>query len=137
MRDRDWLKENWRWFLPTLGGALLIVIVSSVVIGFIYVAGVVKTSPIYQQSLKKARGNPAVMQKLGKPVKGGLFIDGRISVSHLSGEADFTVPISGPQAEGTLRVQAQKIDGEWVYSLLEVYVSGSSDVINLIPLPRH
>ncbi len=132
MKDRDWLKENWKWFFPTLGSAILIVLVSSVVIGFIYISGVVKTSTLYKLSLKKAKENSLVQEKIGKSLRSGLFVSGIISVSQLSGEADFEMPISGEKGEGVLKVKAQKIDGQWVYSVLEVDVNNSKEAIDLV-----
>jgi hypothetical protein len=133
VKNRRWFKENWKWFLPTVGTSIVVVLVASVVIAFIYVAGVVKTSTIYKQTLQKARENPAVRQRIGRPVKGGWFVDGTISVSHLSGQADFLIPLSGPKGKAHLRVVAQKVEGQWIYSALDVSFQDSMDVISLLP----
>lgn len=127
-----WMEENKKWFVPTLVGSIMMLIFVSVAIGFIYVLGVVKTSKIYVISVEKARKNPKVRRVLGKNIKGGLFVEGTISVSHLSGEADFVIPISGSEGKGRLRVLAQKVDDQWIYAALEVEADKSVEVIDLL-----
>ena len=57
---------------------------------------------------------------------------GSINVSPGSGDADLSVPISGPKGKGTVYVTAQKTAGTWAYSLMLATVEGSNDKIDLL-----
>ena len=50
-----------------------------------------------------------------------------------SGNADLTIPISGPKGKGTLYVVATKSAGEWTYSKLVVKIDSTGETIDLGP----
>ena len=57
---------------------------------------------------------------------------GNISVSGSSGDAEFSIPISGPKGSAVICVVAKKKAGKWIYEILEVEVEGSKDRIGLL-----
>jgi hypothetical protein len=50
-----------------------------------------------------------------------------------SGDADLTIPISGPKGKGTIYAVATKSAGEWTYSKLVVKIDRTGDAIDLGP----
>ena len=106
------------------GGCLLAVValvafVSAV--GGLAFFGMKKAEP-YQEALRRAQENPAVIAVLGEPVEEGFLMSGSISVDGSSGEADLAFPISGPQGSGTVYVIGEKRAGLWEYSTMEVEI---------------
>src|SRR5437879_779905 len=94
---RGWWLRNWKWLVP--GGCLTILLLFC---GFIFalvmlIAGTFKSSDVYKQAMAKAGSNPEVAQKLGTPLKSGMFLSGSVNVEGSSGEANMTIPISGPK----------------------------------------
>ena len=119
---RGWWSRNWKWFVPV--GCLSILAAIAVVIVLIVtlVFGALKSSDVYKQAMSKATANPTVISELGQPIESGWMVSGSISVSGSSGEADISIPISGPKKSGTIFAVGRKSAGEWKFSRLEVEV---------------
>jgi len=119
---RGWWSRNWKWFVPV--GCLSILAAIAVVIVLIVtlVFGALKSSDVYKQAMTKATTNPTVISELGQPIESGWMVSGSISVNGSSGEADISIPISGPKKSGTIFAVGRKSAGEWKFSRLEVEV---------------
>jgi hypothetical protein len=128
-----WWQRNWKWFVPT--GCLGLLLLAATFVFFIIaiVFGALKSSDAYKMALAKAQADPRVMSALGSPVKAGLFVSGNTNVSGSSGHADLTVPLSGPNGNGTLYFVASKFAGEWTFSKLVVTVEKTGEKIDLAP----
>lgn len=108
--------------------------------GFVFammsmVFGVMKSSDAYKMALARAKADPRVMAALGSPIKDGLFVWGKTNVSGTSGQADLTIPISGPRGKGTIYFVASKFAGEWTFSKLMVEVADTGQRIDLVEDP--
>ncbi len=112
----------------TMIGLVLTLLAVIVVIVF----GAMKSSDVYKDGLARAQNHPAVIEALGTPIDDGLFMSGKTEVSGSSGEADISVPISGPKAKGTLYIVAKKSAGEWSYEQLVVELAKDGKRINLL-----
>jgi hypothetical protein len=97
--------------------------------------GVMKSSDAYKMALAKAKADPRVMTALGSPIEDGFFARGKTNVSGTSGQADMTVPISGPKGKGTIYFVASKFAGEWTFSKLMVEIADTKERIDLIEDP--
>lgn len=109
-------------------------------VGFVFaimslVFGVMKSSDAYKMALAKAKADPRVMAALGSPIDDGLFVWGSSNVSGTSGQADLTIPISGPKGKGTIYFVASKFAGEWTFSKLMVEIADTKQRIDLIEDP--
>jgi hypothetical protein len=91
-----------------------------------------KSSDAAKEAMARARSNPAVAQQLGTPIEEAWFVSGSISVSSGSGNAELSLPISGPKGKGTVYVTAQKTAGVWNYSLMQAAIDTSGDKIDLL-----
>jgi len=129
---RGWWSRNWKWFVPV--GCLSMLVVGAVVIVLIVtlVFGALKSSDVYKQALAKATANPTVISELGEPIEAGWVVSGSISVNGSSGEADISIPISGPKKSATIYAVGRKSAGEWIFSRLEVEIPNRPPRINLI-----
>src|SRR5437773_3067210 len=69
-----------------------------------------------QRCFARAKTHPAVIEALGSPVTEGLLLSGNTNVNGASGEANLSIPVSGPKGKGTIYVAATKSLGRWNYS---------------------
>lgn len=125
---KSWLGRYWIWLLVgvLLCGALFVFGIFSLIIG------AMRGSDVAKEAVARAQSNALVSQRLGAPISEGWFVSGSINVSTGSGDADLTVPISGPKGKGTVYVKALKTAGRWDYSLMQAAIDGSGDRIDLL-----
>lgn len=130
-----WWTRNWKWFVPagclTILALFAIFVCSIVLIVF----GAMKSTDVYKDALARAKANPAVIEALGSPITDGLFLSGSTNVNGASGEADLSIPISGPKGKGTIYLKAEKSLGRWKYSDLVVEIQKSGERIDLKKTP--
>jgi hypothetical protein len=127
-RRKSWLGRYWIWLLVAvlLCGGLFVLGIFSLIIG------AMRGSDVAKEAVARAQSNALVAQRLGAPISEGWFVSGSINVSTGSGDADLTVPISGPKGKGTVYVKALKTAGRWDYSLMQAAIEGSGQRIDLL-----
>ena len=128
----NWWKRNWRWFVPvgcfgTL--ALLLAFIGSIAL---MVFSAMKSTDVYKEALARAEAHPSVIEALGSPIKEGFLVSGNTNVNGASGEANLSIPISGPKGKGTIYVAAIKSLGQWNYSGLVVEIKRTHQRIDLL-----
>ncbi len=125
---RSWLGRNWGKLLAAAFLCMVLFIGGVVTL----LMGAMRGSDVAKEALARAQSNPLVTQHLGTPVGEGWFVGGSINVSSGSGDADLSVPISGPKGKGKVYVTAQKTAGTWAYTLMVATFDGSNDKIDLL-----
>ncbi len=130
-RPRGWWGRNWKWVVPVVVltpvlfcGGLLTLVFS---VGF----SALKNEWFYAQAVARTQANAEVTAILGTPIDAG-FPVGSINRSGRSGHADLSIPISGPDGKGTIYVVAEKSDGQWSFSTLEVAIQPTGELIDLM-----
>ena len=111
---------------------LFVVFVGSIVL---IVFSAMKSSDIYKDALARAKTHPAVIEALGSPVTEGFLVSGNTNVNGASGEANLSVPLSGPKGKGTIYVAATKSLGRWNYSGLVLEIAKTRQRIDLLQRP--
>lgn len=128
----SWWQRNWKWAVPVgCLGAVAFTGAFIVGLGFVVVFAI-RSTGAYSEALAMARANPEVVAELGEPIEAGWFVLGSVNVTGSSGEADLSIPLSGPKNTATLYVIARKRAGVWEFELLEVEVKGREDRIDLL-----
>jgi hypothetical protein len=102
----NWWKRNWNWFVPVGCFGMLVLFVSFVGSVALIVFSAMKSTDVYKDALAQAKANPAVIKGLGSPITEGFLVSGNTNVNGASGEANLTIPISGPK--GTILVSLWK-----------------------------
>ena len=130
--ERSWWSRNWKWVVP-LGCLTPIVLIGGCFAGIVFFAfSAIRATDLYSDSVRRAQNDPRVIEALGPPVEPGWWVAGTVNVDNDSGEADFSVPLLGTRARGTLDVEGSRDRGEWRYSVMQVRVD-DGPVIDLIP----
>jgi hypothetical protein len=130
-RSTTWWQRNWKWFIPTSLGAVVLFI-GLIVLIVAVVFGMLKSSDVYKQALAETRINPYVQEALGSPIEEGLLVMGNFNVNGSSGHADLAIPVSGPQGNGTIYVVASKSAGQWATLKLVVDIEATNESIDLL-----
>ncbi len=112
-------------------GAIFLLVVGCIGGIFFFIMGQFRSSPVYVQALKAAQSDPRVVAQLGTPIQAGWLITGSLEEQGLSGDANLSIPISGPRKSGTLYAAARKGDGIWQFYTLAVQVDGQDQIITL------
>jgi hypothetical protein len=127
----NWWSRNWKWVVPVgclgpllLGSGLVFLILTAVF-------GALKSSEPYTQALGSAKANDEVKALLGEPIQAGFWVSGNFQVNGSSGNADFSIPISGPKGSATIYATAIKTAGRWEFTVLEVAPKGSETRIDV------
>lgn len=131
----SWWSRNWKWFVPVGCLTTLLLFATAIVVIASLVFGVMKSSDAYALALARAKAHPAVIESLGSPINEGFFTGGNINVNGPSGDAELSIPISGPKGSATIFVEARKSAGQWSFSKLLVEVEGSNERIDLLAEP--
>lgn len=102
-------------------GVLFAGFIALIVFIFFVVGSAMRSSDPYKTALQRAQNDPRVTAALGSPIKPGFFVQGSINTdANGTGNADLTVPISGPKGKGHLHVVGTKSGGTWSYSTMTV-----------------
>jgi hypothetical protein len=96
------------------------------------VFGAMESTDVYKEALARARVNSGVIEALGSPITEGFLVSGNTNVNGASGEANLSIPISGPKGKGTIYVAANKSLGRWNYTGLIVEIAKTNQRIDLL-----
>jgi hypothetical protein len=91
-----------------------------------------KSTDVYKDALARAKSHPSVIEALGSPITDGFLVSGNTNVNGASGEANLSIPISGPKGKGTIYVAATKSLGRWNYSGLTIEIAKTRQRIDLL-----
>lgn len=112
--------------------SILILFVAFVGSIALIVFGAMKSTDVYKDALARATVNSAVIEALGSPITEGFLVSGNTNVNGASGEANLSIPISGPKGKGTIYVAANKSLGRWNYTGLTVEIAKTHQRIDLL-----
>lgn len=134
MRKR-WLEQHPRWKIP-LGCLTLLFLIA--LFGLTLIAIITasfRSSDVYKQAMAKAAENQRVRDLVGEPIRAAWLVSGELNVNGSSGNANLTIPISGPRGKGVIRAVAQKGEGVWRFTYLQVKVEAgeSIDLLSVQP----
>src|SRR5881398_1188016 len=128
----NWWKRNWTWFVPVGCFSMLMLFVIFVGSVALIVFSAMKSTDVYKGALTRAQAHPSVIEAHGSPIKEGFLLSGSTNVNGASGEANLSIPISGPNGKGTIYVAASKSLGRWNYSGLVVEIAKTHQRIDLL-----
>jgi Cytochrome oxidase complex assembly protein 1 len=104
----NWWQRNWKWFVPLGCFSTFVLFVGFVALIAMIVFSAIKSTDVYKDALARAHAHPSVIEALGSPLKEGFLVSGNTNVNGASGEANLSIPVSGPKGKGTIYVAAIK-----------------------------
>jgi uncharacterized membrane protein YhaH (DUF805 family) len=127
-RSPDWMKQNWKWFVP------LLCLVAVVCIGVftVFFENLMKSSDAYSGAFARAKANSAVITALGTPIKDGFFVSGSISENNSWGRANLVIPITGPKGAAKVYVSASKSSDKWHFDSLVAQIDKTQAQIDIL-----
>lgn len=133
IRRKGWFGRNWKWVVPT-GGCLIIIVMLVMFAGglFYAVTNLMEDSQAYIDSMERVQANELVIEQIGEPIEQNGMNGGNFSYNNGYGSAELTIPIKGPKGEATIRVEGGGVGENWTYEVMEVYIEGSDEIINLL-----
>ncbi len=90
-----------------------------------------KSAAPYTDSLAAVQRNADAIKALGEPIEPGIMPTGTINLDNDDGVVDFSIGVSGPNGDGTIKVKGTKSDGVWTYDVWELRVDGQPEPIPL------
>lgn len=113
-------------------GCLGLILIGVAVGGLIFwgAGKALKSNAPYTDSIAAVQSNPAAAAALGSPIKPGFFPSGSININNGEGTVDFTIPVSGPEAKGSIRVVGAKPAGSetWIYETWQLEVEDGATI---------
>jgi hypothetical protein len=123
-KEQPLLGKHWKRGLLVIAGLGVLVTILVMV--------TMADSEASKMAFAAAQSNPTVKQRLGEPIKRGLFTSGSIEVSGPSGHADIAIPISGPKGRATLYAVARKSADLWKLDTLQVGFGEETERLDLL-----
>lgn len=132
-RQQSWLSRHVGLVIGM--GCFGLILVGCLFVGgiFTFISTMMRSSDPYKVALSAASHDPVVVAALGTPIEAGWFPTGQINVSGSTGNANLSIPISGPRGSATVAVVADKTGGTWTYRTLAVAIDGRAAAVNLLP----
>jgi hypothetical protein len=81
--------------------------------------------------LARAQTNSAVIEASGSPISQIGIVSGNSKVNGPTGEANLSIPLSGPKEKGTLYVEANKSADLWMFQTMVVKIDTTGGRIDL------
>ncbi|MEN2402091.1 cytochrome c oxidase assembly factor Coa1 family protein [Flavobacterium sp. MC2016-06] len=134
VEKENWLKRNWKWFLP-----------SSVLILLLFVFSLAATSEndisdialaysdhsLYEKAIDQANLNLRVLEIVGKikPIDKLAILEGNTSYSNNKNSVDLSIRINGAKRNGKLDISASKKGSVWEYKKISVRTKNPKEEI--------
>ena len=127
--QRGWWSRNWKWVVPV--GCLGTLASCGCLGAAIVVMGLSSLTKLgaYTEAVAIATSDAEVRRELGTPIDTGWPRQSSVSSNNGRTQARFSIPLDGPQADGTLHVDAEKEDdSEWRYRTLDVELENGTRI---------
>jgi hypothetical protein len=108
-------------------GLIVLAVVAAAAI-FFFVMGAMKRSDVYREAMAIVERSPSAIAALGEPMKAGRFVSGSINVSGGAGDANLSIPLSGPTGKGRVHAAATREAGQWMFTALHLAVDGGETI---------
>jgi len=131
-KQGNWFSRNWKWLIPVAVLSPILLCGGAITLFLTVVFGAIRNSGAFTEAMERARNHPEVRQALGQPIEAGYFVSGQISTGGGSGDADLSIPLSGPDGSGTLTVEASHTGGPWQFQTLRFSGQNTNQSISLL-----
>ena len=132
--QRRWLDRHPLWKIP-LGCLTLFLLVAVLVTAlFTVITALFRSSDVFKQAMARAAASPDVRAQIGEPIRASRLMSGHLNVSGNAGDADLSIPISGPRGKAVIHAVWSKSGGVWRFTVLQVHVEGQAEGVDLLSI---
>jgi len=131
-KKNTWFDRNWLWVvvpLAVVGFLGSLAVFAAVIVSVVF--GILKSTDPYQQAVSRSRANAVVISALGTPIKEGWFLQGQVNYENQTGNAELSIPLTGPKGSGTVYIVGKRVGGKWSYSRIAVTLDKTHEVVDL------
>lgn len=125
---RSWWSRHWKWAVPSGCLVVLLVLFGGCVALFAGALGMMKNTGAYTQAIDRVQSSADAVAVLGEPITAGWMMQGEFNDRGATGEADYSLPVSGPRGAGTLYVEARKSAGRWAFRVLMLVPDDGAEI---------
>ncbi|MGO9088154.1 MAG: cytochrome c oxidase assembly factor Coa1 family protein [Candidatus Sulfotelmatobacter sp.] len=129
---KSWLERRPLWKIPLGCLTLLLLIAVFGLTLMTIITASFRSSDVYKQAMAKAAENQQVRDLVGEPIRAAWLISGELHVNGSTGNANLSIPISGPRGKGMIHAVAFKSEGAWRFTYLQVRIEGQNESIDLL-----
>ena len=142
IKNKGWWKKNWKWFIPT-SGVFMIIMVSILSSGFGGIIGdyskAYSDSELYDNALKIVRENNRVKETLGyiEPINNMTILNGYVEYSDNNSSIKTTIKVTGELGKAMLDISADLINKTWSINALKIRIKSppeKKETIEIIKL---
>lgn len=95
----------------------------------------IRSSDANQETLKRAQSSPALIQQIGEPVQMGWLVMGSVSRQNEKGNADMSIPVTGPKGSARIHTVGVRDANGWRYTKMLATLENGQQ-IDLLQLPE-
>jgi hypothetical protein len=136
--EKNWLKRNWKWFLPTIllsfSLSIGLFINSNIDKNIVDFAQAYTDNSLYEKAIEKAKSNQRVLEVLGnlEPIDPLAIMEGNAKYSNNSNSVALSVRIKGNKGGGKMDILADKNGTEWEYKKISIRIKQTKEEIQII-----
>lgn len=109
-----------------IGVVMLLLFVGGI---FYFVFSMLRNAEPTQIAFRAAQNSEVLKREIGEPMTLGRFVSGSTKESGDSGEAELSVPVSGPKGDVSVQISASKVGGVWQVSNLSTVLPSGEKVM--------
>jgi len=119
--QENWFQRHWKWLVPVIILLSAIPVLQSTLGDAIKDYGTLYSNPsLYENALTKVRQHKKASDFLGDPIETLFLVEGEVRYFNDGNSVIMTIPIKGSKIKGRMDIEANKLDDNWVYSLIRV-----------------
>ena len=132
--QKRWLDRHPMWKIPL--GCLTLFFLGAVFVTVLFtvITASFRSSDVFKQAMARAAASPEVRAQIGEPIRAARLMSGHLNVNGSTGDADLSIPISGPRGKAVIHAVAVKSGGVWRFSVLQVNVEGQPEGVDLLSI---
>jgi len=137
IENKSWIKRNWKWFL--LASLFCLIVVGTFFSSGLSnnVADITKAysdNSIYENAMFQVKSNERINELLGdiEPIDNMAILEGAIEYSNNNSTINTTIRIKGSKGNGKMDIEADKVNDEWKYKLVNIRIKEPKETIEII-----
>jgi len=131
---KNYWQRHWKWIIPSTLLFLIIFLKSPIGNAVTDIAKVYADASVYENALDEVKANDTAIAILGTiaPIDKFAVVEGAVSYSNNNETVKITIRIKGSENKGKLDIIANKLNGDWVYELIQIRLKAPKKTIVIV-----